>query len=785
MPRLEWQNVVFSTHCRPHRYLGKLGGADAASRMAMMKPIIRYGLLAALLVTAVVLLIPPFVASLVEQWSERDVQSRSMLAFNSALDEFTALLDQNDSSKIVALFERMALDERLLAVGYCDEQARLLYTTREMPKGFTCAQTTLKNTPGFSNLRSGRLRLIVSSFPIVTRNGAGHVVLLHDLSFADLRSSKARIWSVFALLGIAFLTAALAALVAVLLGRNWLQSLRHAIDEVRLGCGDMVDVSKAAPFGREFRRLLRDVQFAGLPIEGPDVEWSPAMLRHVLAQKLPGAEVIVASNREPYIHNRDGDGISVQTPASGLVAALEPIMRACGGTWIAHGSGSADRETVDRSDRIRVPPSSPSYVLRRVWLTDEEQRGYYYGLANEGLWPLCHIAFERPYFRDDDWKQYKVVNEHYARAIVSEAKRPDPIILVQDYHLALLPAMLRAKLPNATIITFWHIPWPNPEIFGICPWKEEVLAGLLGSSVIGFHTRFHCDNFLDTVDRFVESRIDREHSAVAFGGLETIVRPYPISIEWPPAAMTGQKPVAECRSAVRQRFGIAEHVRLGIGIERFDYTKGILDRLRAIDAFLSSRPEWKNQFAFLQVAAPTRSNLAAYSTLQEEAVELVRDINARHGGGSHRPITLVIRHHKPHEIFEIFRAADLCIVSSLHDGMNLVAKEFVAARDDMCGVLLLSTFTGASRELSEALIVNPYDIRSMVDAIEEALLMPAAVQTERMRLMREIVRLRNVYRWAGQMLLDAADLRNRNRIMRVMLQQQSSPHGRLRRSSAG
>ena len=495
------------------------------------------------------------------------------------------------------------------------------------------------------------------------------------------------------------------------------------------------------------------------------------MLRLVLTQKLPEADVIVVSNREPYIHNREGDEIVVQTPASGLVAAIEPIMRACGGTWVAHGSGSADRDTVDRFDRIRVPPGAPSYVLRRVWVSEEEQNGYYYGLANEGLWPLCHMAFVRPNFREDDWNEYKLINARYAQAIAKEAKRPDPIILVQDYHFALLPGMLRKKLPDATIITFWHIPWPNPEIFGICPWKEEIIGGLLGSTVVGFHTQFHCNNFLETVDRFMQARTDREQSLITLGNLETYVRPYPISIEWPPAGMENQKPVEECRSAVRRRLGLGDQVRLGVGIERFDYTKGIIDRLRAVDAFLTTHPEWKNRFVFVQVAAPTRTKLATYSALQNEAAELACEINARHGGPSYEPIRLIIRHHEPHEIFELFRAADISIVSSLHDGMNLVAKEFVAARDDERGVLLLSTFAGASRELTEALIVNPYDARSMVDAIYQALVMPEEEERERMRLMREIVRLRNVYRWAGQMLLDAADLRKRRRIIQIMAQQ--------------
>jgi trehalose 6-phosphate synthase len=747
-----------------------------------MKFVIRYGLAALLIVVAIILLIPPFAASLIQQWSRSDVESRSVLAFNSALDEFTALLNQHDSKKIVALFERMSLDEQLLAVGFCDEGGTLLYRTKAMPKTFACKEATLRKTPTFSTLRLGRLRLLVSSFPVESPAARGHVVLLHDLALVEQRTAEARIWTIIVLVGVVFLAAAFAALVAVLLARRWLQSLRRAIDDVRLGGSGAIEASEAPPFAQEFRHLLRDLQLTDLPVDGPDVDWSPAMLRLVLTQKLPGTEVIVVSNREPYIHNREGNEIILQTPASGLVAAIEPIMRACGGTWVAHGSGSADRETVDRFDRIRVPPDFPSYVLRRVWLTEDEQSGYYYGLANEGLWPLCHMAFIRPNFREDDWNQYKLVNARYAQAVANEAKRPDPIILVQDYHFALLPSMLRKKLPNATIITFWHIPWPNPEIFGICPWKEEIIGGLLGSSVIGFHTQFHCNNFLDTVDRFMEARTDREQSFITFGSLETYVRPYPISIEWPPAGMKDQKPVAECRAAVRQRLGLGEDVRLGVGIERFDYTKGIIDRLRAVDEFLSGHPEWKNRFVFLQAAAPTRTKLATYSALQTEATELAREINARHGTASYQPIVLIIRHHEPHEIFELFRAADLCIVSSLHDGMNLIAKEFVAARDDEGGVLLLSTFAGASRELTEALIVNPYDARSMVDAIEQALLMSETEQRERMRLMREIVRLRNVYRWAGQMLLDAVDLRKRRRIIQIMAQQQQSSRETLRRS---
>jgi len=748
-----------------------------------MKLIVRYGLAALLIVVAIILVVPPLASSFIEQWSKSDVESRSVLAFNSALDEFQTLLKANDAKAIVALFDRMALDEELLAVGFCDGHGALLYQTKQMPKSFTCKETGLSKTPTFATLRVGRQQLLVSSFPIQASGQRGHVVLVHDLALVEQRGAEARVWTVVVLVGVVFLAAAFAALVAVLLARRWMQSLRRAIDDVRLGGSGAIVASEGTPFAGEFRHLLRDLQLTALPPGGPDPDWSPTMLRRVLTQKLPDAEVIVVSNREPYIHNRVGGEIAVQTPASGLVAAIEPIMRACGGTWVAHGSGSADKDTVDRFDRINVPPQNPSYALRRVWLTDEEQNGYYYGLANEGLWPLCHMAFVRPNFREGDWNQYELINARYAQAVAAEAKSADPIVLVQDYHFALLPSLLRKKLPNATVIMFWHIPWPNPEIFGICPWKEEIIAGLLGSSVIGFHTQFHCNNFLDTVDRFMEARIDREQSLITFGNLETCVRPYPISIAWPPAGMADQKPVPQCRAAVRHRFGLSDETRLAVGIERFDYTKGIIDRLHAVDAFLASHPEWKRKFVFVQVAAPTRSKLETYSALQSEAIALADEINARHGEGPYRPIVLIVRHYEPAEIFELFRAADLCIVSSLHDGMNLVAKEFVAARDDQQGVLLLSTFAGASRELTEALIVNPFDARSMVDAIQQALHMPTAEQRERMRLMREIVRLRNVYRWAGQMLLDAADLRKRRHIIQIMSRQHAPAE--MRRSRAG
>ena len=519
-----------------------------------------------------------------------------------------------------------------------------------------------------------------------------------------------------------------------------------------------------APLVREMRKMLRDLDTPRVLTEAIRIDWSSDSLRSVLRNELPGAEVMVISNREPYIHNLEDAKVVLQRPASGLVTALEPIMRACGGTWIAHGSGSADQTMVDEQDHLQVPPDAPTYTLRRIWLSDEEQDGYYYGFANEGMWPLCHIAFVRPTFRASDWEQYVAVNRKFADAVVAEAQTPNPVVLVQDYHFALLPKMVRERLPEATIITFWHIPWPNPEVFSICPWKEEILSGLLGSSILGFHTQFHCINFLDSIDRFVESHIDREHSTISSGGCATQVRPYPISIEWPPAALSVLPPVEVCRKNVRKRFGIDRDTMLAVGVERFDYTKGITDRFHAVGSLLEIHPEWIDRFTLLQIAAPSRSRLTAYRETQNEAERVAETVNERFGCDGWLPIILVAEHHEPEEVFTLFRAADVCLVSSLHDGMNLVAKEFVAARDDEDGVLVLSTFARASRELREALIVNPYDVRAMGEALHMGLSMPPEQRRERMRLMREMVSENNIFFWAGRMLLDAARMRKRHNI---------------------
>ena len=717
---------------------------------------------AALAITVVIALgLAPHAGRIVEQWSRADVEARSRLVFHAVEPLIDRAVEEQTWSGLSTLFARVALDKRILAAGYCDASGVLIAGSPEMPGSFSCEKIARAEAESFSSIRVDARQILVAAFPLVTRSGRSYFVVLTDLSFIDARSAQVLAFLLSSLAGATLALMAVGGVFAVLLLRSWMNSLKRAVDEMRQGHGDASRPGTAPAIDRELRRLLRESELVSV---SGQVDWNPKSLLDLLNTALPGAEVLVVSNREPYIHNRSGGRVVVQSPASGLVSALEPVMRACGGTWIAHGSGSADRDMVDAFDRVRVPESAPAYTLRRIWVSEEEQDGYYYGFANEALWPLCHIVFVRPALRSRDWEIYKRINRRFADAVIAESQTEDPVVLVQDYHLALVPGMIREKLPKATIATFWHIPWPNAETFSICPWKEEIIEGLLGSTIVGFHTQFHCNNFVECVDRFLESRIDREVQAISLGGRPSLIRPYPISIEWPPKALERVPDKNACRSEVLARFGLPQDVKIVVGIERFDYTKGIIDRMRAIDALLDREPAWKDKLVFIQVAAPTRSKLNSYARLQAEAEELARDVNARQRC-RHGPVVLVVSHYEQEQVFTLFRAADACIVSSLHDGMNLVAKEFVAARADNTGVLVLSSFAGASREMQEALIVNPYDTEGLASAIVRALTMPLDEQKERMKLMRAHVKENNVYRWAAGMLIDAARCRKRDRLL--------------------
>lgn len=704
----------------------------------------------------------PLVDRLTLRWFERDLDSRASLIANAADETIQQMIATSDTTKLLQLFARITRDEKLTAVAYCPTPDSRPIATPTFSSHLHCAAVDTART---SLLAGPDSSLYLSVRAVGEAGSAGRLVLVHDVGFITRRSAQARTYLFYFFVAQGIVISLITVVIAQLSWRGWVNGLRAVVrGEALGGPRRAANQAELQPIARDLRELIRDIEAEHRGRDDEQVAWTPETIREILNRDLRGQQVIVVSNREPYIHVRQGDGVIVQQPASGVVTAMEPIMRACTGTWIAHGSGSADRQVVDKHDRIAVPVDEPAYQLRRVWLSKEEEQGYYYGFANQGLWPLCHIAHVRPTFRTQDWVQYSRVNAKFAEAVVQEATARDPIVLVQDYHFALLPRMIRDKLPDATIITFWHIPWPNPEAFSICPWREELLDGMLGSSILGFHTQSHCNNFVDTVERQLEARVDRETFAVSYRGEPTAVKRYPISIEWPTPPDLVRKPVAECRASIRQSHGLPAEHRIGVGVDRLDYTKGIEERFRAVERLLDVHPEFVGRFSFIQTAAPTRASIDEYRNYDEHVRALATRINARFAHAKHPPIILEIGHREPPDVYEYYRGAELCLVTSLHDGMNLVAKEFVASRDDERGVLILSRFTGAARELPESLIINPYDVDESATALYQALSMPESEQRARMRLMRGLLREFNVFRWAGRMLIDAAGLRRHGRL---------------------
>jgi trehalose 6-phosphate synthase len=702
-------------------------------------------------------------------WFEKDVGLRAQLVVSGARQALAAHWRKGQRSELQSLLNEITHDERIMAAQACGADLKLLTRTKDFPAPFDCASIgTRLRGPADSAAQPLRAwtqvlalpggDVHVSAIPIYdAADPLGFVVLVHDLSYLQRREALTRrfLLMVFGFLGVA--AAVVTVVAARLAWRGWSDELRRFL--------------RSGAHTPEFQPILRDVRelvdriVAERDSDREGGAWTPQRLKHTLSRHLHGERVVILANREPYVHERDEDGVvRVLHPASGLVTALEPVMRACSGVWIAHGSGSADHETADAHSRIRVPPGEESYLIRRVWLSPEEEKGYYYGFSNEGIWPLCHIAHARPVFRTEDWKQYQAVNRKFADALCEEVDSEDPIVLVQDYHFALAPRLIRKRLPRATIIMFWHIPWPNSERLGICPWRDELLQGMLGASILGFHTQFHCNNFIDSVDRYLEARIDREQHAVVQRGRSTRVRPYPISLEWPVRWSSTAPPAPVCHRALRVELGLRPDALLGVGVDRLDYTKGVEERLLAVERLLERHPRFRGRFSFVQLAAPSRTVIERYREYNDSVERLAARINQRFQRDGYQPIILRRAHHEPPAVFRYYRAADVCYVSSLHDGMNLVAKEFIAAREDERGALVLSQFTGAARELTEALIVNPYDLDAASDALAAALELSPEEQRDRMRSMRAFLSEFNVYRWAGRMLADAARLRRRDRL---------------------
>ncbi len=703
----------------------------------------------------------PYIERLLAEWFRADVETRAQLAMRSMQQEITDLLAQGNAARLKSYLAGVTADERLLGVLVCRPDGTPIVVSERTPLAISCAGAagTLPNAARLVQLPSGSVQESRFDFD-AAQPTPFRVLIVYDLSFIDRRQRTARDFIVV-FIGISvLLLALLIVLVAWLQVRRWLNLLLLDIRGKHFGDGRRS--SQTFAILSEVREVLAEAEEKQrLEIDFRE-NWTPQALRQVVRDHLHSSQVLIVSNREPYVHHYDAQHRPVaQVPASGMVTALEPIMRACAGVWIAHGAGPADREVVDRSDHIRVPPDDPAYTLRRVWLSEEEEQGYYYGFANEGLWPLCHLAYVRPAFRPSDWRAYSEVNAKFARVVASEAHTDSPVVLIQDFHFALLPQDVRERIPKATIALFWHIPWPNAETFGVCPWKREMLHHMLSADILGFHTRYHCQNFLATVDRFIECQIDHENMSVTLRGHVCRVGAYPISIEWPPRWLEGLPDAPACRAAVHERYRLGPEVVIGLGVERWDFTKGIIERFQAIEVLLDRNPRLKGRVCFLQIASPSRGQLPAYKALQEHTYGEVKRINEKFGADGWQPIILIDTHQEPQAIFELYRAADFCLVNSLHDGMNLVAKEFVASRDDEDGVLILSTFAGASRELGEAVLINPYDVNETAEAMEIAMRMNREERRNRMNLMRRTVKENNVYRWAGRMLMDLARIRQR------------------------
>lgn len=591
----------------------------------------------------------------------------------------------------------------------------------------------------------------------------GVLVVVHDLFQLDERATS-RLYQMGFWLGLIVLL-----LLVLVMAGAWIfydRSLNRLAEWMRqVRTGDNVEAPPTRlPIERlanESDRLAASLRVARLAQQAQaravmhvTNAWTPDRLRSHVVDCLRGGQLLVVSNREPYMHElRDGKPRLI-VPAGGLVTALDPVLQACGGVWVAHGSGEADRQMADAKSRLAVPPGEPAYTLRRVWLSREEEQGYYYGFSNEGLWPLCHLAHERPNFRASDWEHYVRANRRFAEAALDEAGDGPAVVLVQDYQMALVPRLLKEARPDLVIGIFWHIPWPNPEAFRICPWGPDLLRGILGADLIGFHLQQHCNNFLDTVDRMIEARLDWDHFAVELQGHASRVRPFPISVEsWDERRALSGDALLRQIAELRERYDL-ENARIAIGVDRIDYTKGLAERFRAVNRFFERYPQYREQFTFVQLGAPSRTHIPRYRTYINELEALADEINWRFQTERWKPIRFLVGHHDGPTVHAFMRMAEIGIVSSLHDGMNLVAKEFVAAKTDTEGVLILSEFAGAARELADALIINPYDTEQFAEAIRQALEMAPEERQERMGRMLRQVEENNIYRWAANFLAE-------------------------------
>lgn len=703
-----------------------------------------------------------------------DLENRTRLLTESLKESIEPQFLSNSTATLQRVLNKFANRQRLVGLAVFDNKGVIVVASEGLPEKLTenssLAEQTMdadNDMNNFIDLPDGQFYAYLSPLHR-DEEIAGSLMLVQKVDY--IAASLNDIWKRNLL---RLLIQAVIFSVAVVLILRWIiyRPLADLVKSIRLTRMGQISSSSVAqkhaffgPLISEISKMSRSLLYARssareearMRFEKVDTPWTAERLREFIETHLKDRKIFIVSNREPYIHKFEKNEIGYYIPASGMVTAIEPIMQACGGLWLAQGSGEADKKTVDANNKVIVPPDDPKYTLKRIWLTEKEEKGFYVGFSNEGLWPLCHMAHTRPIFRKSDWQEFKKVNEKFAESLLAEIKNIQrPLILVQDFHFPLLPRMIKKVRPDAQIGLFWHVPWPSAEAFSICPTRKEILTGMLGADVIGFHIQQYCNNFMETVSKEVESLVDMEQFSISYEGHISYIKPFPISIAFT-NGKNGEHYETE-ESEIIKKMDI-KYDYLGIGVDRLDYTKGILERFKGIEFFLHKYKQYHGKFVFVQIAAPSRESVGKYRQFNEEVTREAERINLKFERNGWQPIILLKEHFSHREIYSLYRKANICLVTPLHDGMNLVAKEYLAARNNDTGVLILSKFTGASRFLKDALIINPYSAESTAEAIYAALNMPLIEQRRRMKKMRDGIKDYNVYRWSAEFIKAVASL---------------------------
>ena len=728
-----------------------------------------------IIVAVIALIVATFTINQVSNEEERlknDMIYRSTLLADSLKKTVEPDFIYKSEDLLQNVVDKFTDRERFAGLGIYDNKGRTIAASSTIPEATVSAQQIIADAMDADKANGdftsfGDKKVYALAIPLHSdKSVVGALLVVQNAGYIDDRLNE--IWRNNL---IRFLLQATLLSLATLLLIRWIiyKPIKNLVETLRLArSGNVQHPSSNLNNSFFFRPLQREItniqqsliqarlaasEEAKISLEKLDSPWTAERLKQFVKDILKDRTIVVVSNREPYIHTKVDNKIEYYFPASGMVTAIEPVMQATGGTWIAHGSGDADRQVVDKNDTVQVPPDDPKYTLKRVWLTEEEEKGYYYGFSNEALYPLCLMAHTRPIFSKEDWEQYKKVNGKFVRTVLSEIKHLyKPVIFIQDFHFSLLPRMIKNSRPDATVGMFWHIPWVSAESFSICPWKKEILDGMLGADLIGFHTQLHCNNFIETVGRELESLIDFEQFTVTRNEHVSLIKPFPVSIAFTNGGKQYEddKDRNESKKFLRN-LGIKTKY-IGVGVDRLDYTKGILERIKAVELFLKRYPSYREEFTFIQIAPPSKSKIKKYQEFSQQVEQEVERVNNLFKTRRWQPIVFIHKLHNHEELNQYYRLANFCLVTSLHDGMNLVAKEFAASRNDEKGVLILSQFAGASKELKDALIVNPYSSEQTAEAIYTAINMAPSEQTKRMKKLRDSVRNHNIYRWSAEFL---------------------------------